>query len=225
MSLDIHVMPLGKFWAGEYTTAAERFAERTGTSLTRVGNPKALYRRNEAQQLARGVRLWIEQQTGVEDAWDDEGEVMFSEQFQFDAIHAVRAYAVHSENSTEPFELAADFHCLPALRRVVAGVPTDFPHLIHHEDNQGFYVPVDFELPLKLMGRPPTIGSSIRLMIELATLRQGLGDFPDYVSRQQGEDGALEPHPGLAWVKYGIAFLYQVCWISVQSRLPIVFDG
>lgn len=33
MALDIHVMPLWKFWAGEYTTAAERFAEQNGVPL------------------------------------------------------------------------------------------------------------------------------------------------------------------------------------------------
>ena len=224
MSLDIHVMPLWKFWAGEYTTATERFAESIGTPMSRIGLPKALYGEGEARRLAKGVRLWIEQQTDAGQAWEDDGEIAFSEQFQFEAIHAVRAYAAHIESSQEPFALTADYHRSPAVRRVLAGVPTSFPHLIHHEDNQGFYVPVELERPLKLMGQPPTIGSSVQLMIELATLQRGLGGFPDFAARQQGEQDS-EAHSGLAWVKHGISFLYHACWISVQSRLPIIFDG
>jgi hypothetical protein len=224
MSLDIHVMPIWRFWAGEYSTAAERFAASTGTPISRIGQPKALYQSDQAKQLAKGVRRWIEQQTGQSEAWSDDGDIVFSEQFQFDAIHAVRAYAAHTESSEEPFTLTEEFQSSAAVRRVWAGVPTDFPHLILHEDNAGFYVPVDFELPMKLMGQPPTIGSSVQLMIELAALRRRLGDFPDYAARQQGAIDD-EPHPGLAWVKHGVAFLYQACWLSVQSRLPIVIDG
>jgi hypothetical protein len=224
MALDIHVMPLWRFWAGQYTTAMERLAERTGSTMSRIGNPKALYDEREARQLAKAVRLWIEQKTGTTDAWEDDGDIAFSEQFQFEAVHAVRAYAAHTEISDEPFDLTGEFHHSRALRRVLAGVPTDFPHLIHHEDNAGFYVPADFARPLKLMGKPPTIGSSVRLMIELANLRRGLGDFPDYTARQSGEQDD-EPQVGLAWVKHGIAFLYHVCWTSVQARLPVTFDG
>jgi hypothetical protein len=225
MALDLHVMPLWKFWAGEYTTATERFAASTGVPMSRVGRPKALYDPHEAQHLAKGVRLWIERQTGVSQAWEDDGDIAFSEQFQLDAIHAVRAYAAHTDMSPDgPFEIITDFHRSPAVRRILAGVPTEFPHLVFHEDNQGFYVPVDFEYPMKLMGKAPTVGSSVQLMIELATLRRGLGDFPDFAARQQGEQGQ-EPHPGVALVKHGLAFLYHVCWTSVQTRLPIIFDG
>jgi hypothetical protein len=161
----------------------------------------------------------------IAQAWADDGEIAFSEQFQFEAIHAIRAYAAHTEMSPNtPFEITADFHASPAVRRILAGVPTDFPHLIHHEDNQGFYVPLDFEHPMLLMEQPPTIGSSVRLMIELAALRRGLGDFPDFAARQQGAKDQ-EQHAGLAWVKHGIAFLYHACWTSVQTRLPIIFDG
>ncbi len=224
MSLDIHVMPIWRFWAGEYSTATERLAEQTGAPFTRTGQPKALYNTGEAQQLAKDVRRWIELKTGLSEAWSDDGDIVFSKQFQFDAIHAVRAYAAHMESSEEPFTLTENFHSSPAVRRVWAGVPTDFPHLIRHEDNAGFYVPANFESPLKLMGQPPIIGSSVQLMIELASLRRRLGDFPDYGARQQGEVDD-EHHPGLALVKYGVAFLYQACWLSVQSRLPIVIDG
>jgi len=217
-------MPIWRFWAGEYTTAIERFSESTGMPLSRVGRPKALYDELESRQLAKGVRVWIEQRTGITNAWDDDGDIAFSEQFQFEAIHAVRAYAAHTESSDTPFDIIGDFHESRALRRVIAGVPTEFPHLIHHEDNQGFYVPIDFERPLKLMGSPPTVGSAVQLMIELANLRTGIGDFPDYIQRQNGQQDD-EPHPGMAWVKHGIAFLYHVCWTSVQTRLPIVFDG
>jgi hypothetical protein len=224
MGLDIHVMPIWRFWAGEYTTAAERFAEQTGAAISRVGQSKALYPPDESRQLAIGARRWVEQRIGQSEAWNDDGDIVFSEQFQFEAIHAVRAYAAHTECSEEPFAMTDDFHTSPAVRRILAGVPTDFPHLIRHEDNAGFYVPADFESPVKLMGQPPTIGSSVRLMIELAALRRRLGNFPDYSARLQGAINE-EPHPGLAWVKHGVAFLYQACWLSVQSKLPIVIDG
>ena len=222
MALDIHVMPLWKFWAGEYTTAMERFAERTGTPMSRIGRQKALYPPQEARDLARGLRLWVEQETGTENAWEDDGAIVFSEQFQFEGIHAVRAYAAHREDSQEPFEITEGFERYPALRKRMAGVPTEFPHLIHHEDNQGLYVPVDFELPL--MGGPFSIGSSVQLMMDLAKLRRNLGAFPDYEEWRVGSP-MDEPHPGIAWVKHGIAFLYQACWRSVQSRVPIIFDG
>jgi hypothetical protein len=226
MSLDIHVMPLGKFWAGEYTTKTERFAIESGIiDKYHRNTPKAIAPKAEAYKLAKGVRLWMEQGSFLtEQAWEDEGEIVFSEQFHFDGIHAVRAFAAHQERSEEEFAISEKFSQAPALRRVHQGAHTEFPHLIHHEDNTGFYVPMDFPHPKKLMGEPPTIGSSVQLMMELAALRRKLGNLPTYEEWQNGAKIEAE-NPGMEWVKYGIVFLYHVCWLSVQHRLPIIIDG
>ncbi|MGC3991844.1 MAG: hypothetical protein QM796_19550 [Chthoniobacteraceae bacterium] len=217
-------MPLGKFWAGEYTTATERLAAAQGIPYTR-SSPKAIAHRNEAYKAAKAVRQWMEQGSFLtETAWEDDGEIVFSEQFRFEAIHAVRAYATHQERSEEVFHMTTNFRESPFLKRAYTGANTDFPHLIHHEDNTGFYVPVDFPHPKKLMGQPPTIGSSLKLMMELAVLRRKLGALPTYDEWQAGTPIEAE-NPSLEWVKYGVIFLYHVCWLSVQHRLPIIIDG
>lgn len=224
MALDIFVMPFWKYLAGEYTTATERFAETSGTPYSRMGNPKAQASEEEARRFGRNVRIWMERRFLTQDAWDDDGETVFSEQFSFSAIHAVRAYAAHQQWSTGLFELQSGFQDSPLLRKIYGGIPTDFPHLIHHEDNQGFYVPLDFKHPTKLMGESPMIGSSMQLMFELAALRASLGEFPTYEEWVNGSKISAE-HPGEELVKYGILFLYRACWLSVQHRLPIIFDG
>jgi len=224
MSLDIHVMPLGKFWAGEYTTGAERFATAQGIPYTR-SSPKGIAPRDQAYKAAKNVRQWMEQGSFLtEPAWEDDGEIVFSEQFRFEALHAVKAYAAHQERSDEVFNATTDFTEAPFIKRVYAGAQTDFPHLIHHEDNTGFYVPLDFPHPKKLMGQPPTVGSSIKLMMELASLRRKLGPLPTYEEWQAGTPIEAE-NPSLEWVKYGVLFLYQACWLSVQHQLPIIIDG
>lgn len=215
-------MPLGKFWAGEYTTAAERFAEQQGAAFSRLGNPKAVAPQAEAYKMAKGARIWMERKFLTQDAWDDDGEIAFSEQFRVEAFQATRAYAAHFQwPADEPFTMESDFDAAPQLQRIRAGVPTDFPHLVHQQD---IYVPLDFKHPTKLMGQPPTIGSSVRLLSELAKLRPSLNPVPSYDEWKAGTAIEAE-NTGLHWVKYGVLFLYQACWLSLQHCLPVIIDG
>lgn len=224
MSLDIHVMPLGAFWAGEYSTAAERLAERMGgPEVTRIGRAKELYPADEARRLALGVRRWVEQRTLSAEAWKDEGEIAFTEQFQFPALLAVRAFAAHCEMGKGPFELTENFEESDLLERARNLGTADFSHLIEH-DGEGIYAPTNFKRPLTLVGDGMKIGSTVQLMLELAALRRELGDFPDWTQMRDGME-IVEEHPGLAWVKHGVAFLYAAGWASLQSRLPVIFDG
>jgi hypothetical protein len=224
MSLDIHVMPFSAFLAGEYTTAAERLAAQLGVPLTRTGNPKAQFPPQEARQVAGNVRRWLEQRTLNVEAWADEGEIAFSEQFTFEAWHAVREFAAHCEFGSGEFEMAEGFGGSPLLRRALSVGTVQFAHLLEHDDNSGLYAPIDFKRPLRLPGNELRVGSTTKLLFELAALRERLGEFPDWAGLKSGER-IDDPHPGRSQVKYGIAFLYAAAWTSLQTRLPVIFDG
>jgi hypothetical protein len=91
-------------------------------------------------------------------------------------------------------------------------------HLIKHCDNQGFYLPVDFAKPFELPlsddpARQPFVGSSIKLLRKLNALSPKL----EAASKMSGEAVDL--------VKSGWIFMHGCARLSVQYRMPIIFDG
>lgn len=67
-------------------------------------------------------------------------------------------------------------------------------------------------------------GSSIRLLRELEDLNRQLGMNRDWGDLKAGEGLQTDDDP-LGLVKYGWGVLHYVARISVEKRLPIVFDG
>lgn len=219
MGLDVHVMPLWKFWAGDYVSPVERLAPE---KYVRVGGAKALYVPDMAKHKVRLLQTQILHSTLAEVPWPDDGEVAFSHQFSMQALHAVQAYAAYLQypptnlHKPLPFDLKGEY---PSPDAFLKGRPTKYRHLIAHQDERGIYVPLDFEKPVILREDPYSVGSTNKLVVELAEIRSTIADCPEW------GDPVDEPDESLALVKYGVPFLYECAWASLQHELPIVFDG
>ena len=84
------------------------------------------------------------------------------------------------------------------LTRVFASAPSverHFDHLIVHRDNDGFYLPIDFEAPIEFRSRasgPGWIGSSLRVLEECEALAKRLAEPDAKVMRFDRENACLE---------------------------------
>src|SRR5688500_1459538 len=116
MSLDVFVMPLSRYLAGDFTTATERFAREQGIPYSRLGGGKPGLPIDEARQFVRSRRSQLSAQLGPEIRWRDEGDTVFAEQFDFDAWHALRAYAANVTRPVSDFAFDVESHQHPALR-------------------------------------------------------------------------------------------------------------
>ena len=76
-----------------------------------------------------------------------------------------------------------------------------FRFLIHHADNSGYYVPVDFPAPVD--EEDLSVGSLQRLAQELATLRPFLGDPTIWNELEEGQEpwpaGSVYPIECRTW--------------------------
>lgn len=229
MALDLFVMPLSRYLCGDYTTATERLAEKTGTRYARIGAEKAKMSLAEANEMVESIKGMLRKQLGPEIRWNDAGDTVFAEQFSLDNWHALRAFAA---NVTQPvpgfiFDSGSSQH--PGLTKIWSGTRSPYLHLIRHHDNQGYYLPTNFDQPfiLPLFDAPddlqPRAGSSLALLRELNDLGRRIG-----MSKDLGEAGWTDQFAAddpLESVKYGWAFMRNVAKISVARKLPIIFDG
>lgn len=102
---------------------------------------------------------------------------------------------------------------------------TSFPHLIHHGDNTGCWIPVDFRRPVVLSySRYEVVGSSVRLLEELGRVGRVLGLKRDWAQLKGETSVAAEDDP-LSWVKYGWAVLHACARLSVAHQVPVILDG
>lgn len=231
MALDVFVMSLSRYLAGDFTTATERFAREQGIPYSRLGGEKPDWSIDDAREYVRSLRMQLSLQLGLEICWRDEGETVFAEQFSFDAWHALRAFAADLTRPLSGFRFDGESHRHPALHPIWLGeVRTPYEHLIIHSDNNGFYLPTDFDGPFVLEmyegvdeGRQPRVGSSLGLLRELNDLGRRLG-----LTRDCGEEGWTEQFvrdDPLELPKRGWTFMRSCARLSVSHGLPIIFDG
>ncbi len=127
--------------------------------------------------------------------------------------------------TVRPFNDEEDPCDHPSFIRTCEGDKTRFPHLIHHSDNQGFWVPVDFAEPIVLDAKSFfVLGSSTRLLAELDDVNRSLGQTKDWGQLNSGERASPEGAP-LPNVRYGWSVLHAAARISVEKNMPVVFDG
>ena len=229
MALDIFVMPLSRYLSGDFMTAVERLMAAQGAlDKYHRSAPKPGIPIEEAKSFVAGLRRQLSGALGPEIRWRDEGETVFAEQFQFDAWHALRAFAADQTRPCAGFRFDQEPHLHPALDDIFSGAPSTFRHLIRHHDNQGFYLPTDFREPFELPlweeeHAAPIVGSSLALLRELNALGTRLG-----MSRDYGEEGWTDQFvrdDPMEIVRHGWAFMRHCARLSVRHKLPIIFDG
>lgn len=135
----------------------------------------------------------------------DESELVEFEMGGYSSLHHLRRIAAHLDAGgplPEPGgeDAPDDPVLLAAYERPAGG---RFTHLIHHSDAEGFYLPIDFPLPLNGDVVGGTVGSSVALRRELRELAQVLG-IPDGIDPEGDELWDATETPGEGWRRYGI---------------------
>jgi len=229
MPLDVLVMPLWKYLAGDYVTASERLAYESGRpDLYRRSTARPDAVPDQARAYVQHLRndmiaLWEQASR-----WRDAGEVAVSEMLPREAWHALRAFAANLEYPVQDFAFDMAAHRHPALTEIWANQkPTKYPHLIRHHDNAGFYLPFEFEAPFELEiweGVDHLLtGSSVRLLNELNDLGTKLNLRHDLA--QMRDAGQMLADGPMQLVQWGWMVMRYAARMSVQRRLPLIFDG
>jgi len=222
MTLDVYVMPLWRYLAGDYEKAQAQFGDSAGSRELSISPA-------EARTFVARLRYGFRDVSRNAMRWHDKGEAVFAKPFDPQSWNALRAFAADQQYPVERFNFGKESHRHPGLHEVLLGAPSAFLNLVKQHDTGGFYLPVDFPRPLELTvceDASSTIlaGSSIGLLRELNALGPRVGLERDLGEMREGEVFALRPEP-LQYVKFGWAFMRHAARLSVQHRLPIILHG
>jgi len=231
MGLDVYVMPIWKFKAGDFASPLEAL----GIAPVIVG-PDGMTRREPdarpsfitrwmAKRATRRLRREIEAEIGHTVCWNDEGDVAYTRQAQ--GFESLRAFAkwLDYRDLFPTFEPPPEnnYYKHPVMSDELKR-PLTYPQVVDHSCYTGYYVPAEVERvvyvePFTSWGGfifKHSVGSSHRLLSELERLAQVLGADEHYEW--------VEGDP-LADVKAAFAQLLEVAKISRQQDLPITFYG
>jgi hypothetical protein len=209
VALDVYVMPLSRFWAGEFRPVSEDASRDESLGGRAPSCPP-----QEARERVTAVQEHLSRSTGTDARWNDDGESAFATRFERLDLHALRAFAAHHEKPgrlaflRRRFAVRRDPREHPQLRKIYEGADTTFAHLMRHSDDRGFFAPTNFSEPVLCNERNWwMVGSSPRLLGELERI-SGLFDdaTPSAVRR--------------AW-----EVLRDAAQASVEHQLPIIWQG
>lgn len=230
MALDIYVMPLWRFKAGDFASPVERAIGLSPKIATPDGIEERPVRvgwldRWPAKREVRAIRRAVERANEVPIRWRDEGEVVYAEQSR--GMEPLRAYAMwldHRDRLPE-FEPPPEgnFANHPALAQE-SDRPLTYPHLVGHDCFSGYFFPCDFPRitevePYLILGTWPAsryVGSSERLRRELTAIA---GHLPAPSGEPTPDDSPLIA------VRTAFRQLRNVVELSCRYELPIVFWG
>src|SRR5436190_967696 len=155
MALDVYVMPLWRFKAGDFEAPIEQNLRLEPSVVSVDGVEKPFRRRtgglarwlhrSRARREVRAVRKAVEAANRVKVRWKDEGPVAYSHQSP--GMEALRAYArwLDCRDRFPTFDAPPerDYYKHPVMNVQLAN-PT-CAHLIGHSCFNGYYLPADFE--------------------------------------------------------------------------------
>jgi hypothetical protein len=209
--LDLYVMPLSRYLAGTF----EEIPPAAGSERL---NQRATIPLEEAVERAAAIRAALAEAVGTEVDWPDEGEVALAKRLPQRMLHGLRSLAAHHEYPPKlllfrrAFGLREDPREHPSLRRIYQGEDTEFPHLMRHSDNRGFWFPVDFAQPGE--SNEPAwwrIGSAPRLGQEL----ESVGRLIEKLAPERDREELERVHQEL------VNAIESAC----ARRLPLIIEG
>lgn len=229
MGLDIYVMPLWRFKAGDFRSPIEaatgvRPKIATVDGIEEVPVSIGWLDRWRARRQVAAVRRAVESVNQTRLRWDDEGGVAYSA--QSGGMEALRAYARWLDcvdqmpEFTPPPE--GDYYKHPVMELEIER--PSCPHLVGHDCHNGYFLPCEFARlvevePYLIFGHWPasrSVGSSVRLRRELDSVQERLGVA-------EGHDDP--PDGPLAAVKTAYLQLRKAAELSCRHGLPIIFWG
>lgn len=229
MALDIYVMPLWRFKAGDFGSPIEAATGIRPKIVTADGiaeRPTSVgwLDRWRAKRQVATIRKAVEAVNQARVRWDDEGGVMYSDQSS--GMEALRAYAKWLDCKGQMPEFSpppeGDYYKHPVMELEVERLSC--PHLVGHDCYNGYYLPCEFERlaevePYMIFGHWPatrSVGSSVRLLRELGAVQDQLRVPENYDYPQD------DP---LVAVKRAYFQLLEVAELSCRHGLPITFWG
>jgi hypothetical protein len=222
-----------KYLCGDFQSPLEKFLG--AGKVKRVGSGKPAESFLRARAFIAEIQSYLKSMTSDDVTWNEDSEAVFAAQYDNEAFLLLGAFAAYQEHPKTvgfwkrtplPFDSQEDPEMHLGYRRVRdKNARSSYRHLIQNTVEHGYYLPVDFPHPLTLTeDKSIMAGSSVRLLEELDRLGKILGMARDWAQLEKGEGAAPEGDP-LGKIKYGWSVLRAAARLSVQHRLPIVFDG
>jgi hypothetical protein len=229
MGLDLYVMPIWRFKAGDFASPLESLGIAPvivgpdGMSQREPDARPSFFTRWKANRATRRLRREIEVEVGHPVQWNDEGNVAYTRQAH--GFESLRAFAkwLDYRDMFPTFDPPPEnnYYNHPVMSDKLAR-PLTYPQIVDHSCYNGYYIPAELERVVYV--EPFTswsnfvfkhsVGSSYRLLAELERLTQVLGTDEHY---EWVEGDPLED------VKVTFAQLFEVAKISRQTNLPIIF--
>jgi len=233
MSLDVYVMPIWRFKAGDFSSPISRLGLDVpvftigpeGTKRSDRRRP-SLVARWRAKRVTRRLGQEISRKVGRVISWSENGDVAYGE--QSGGFESLRSYAkwLDYRDLLPTFDLPPDdnYYNHPVMTGRFERPPT-YPLLVEHNCFSGYFLPVDFDgvvevEPYKSWGEfvfTRSVGSSPKLLVELSRLTDLVQADPD-AAGQKGNDP-------LARVKEALVQLLEIARLSCERHLPIIFYG
>jgi hypothetical protein len=227
--LDVYVMPLWRFKAGDFHSPIEAAVGMRPKIVTADGLDErparaGWFSRWRARRQVAAIRKAVESINGVPVEWADDGGVVYERQsFGFESLRAYANWLDCREQFPQfdpPPE--GDYYKHPVMSVEVGRLSC--PHLVEHDCYSGYYLPCEFERmvrvePYLIFGQWPAsraVGSSPRLLRELDFVQATL---------QVPEGYQYPADDPLVAVKAAYLQLREVAELSCRCGLPIIFWG
>jgi hypothetical protein len=229
MAVDIYVMPLWRFKAGNFISPVEKVIGIRPKVVTAEGiltfSPATgWFDRWRARRQVAAIRKAVQAVNRVPVQWTDEGPVVYSQRVGWN-LGSLRAFAAWLDHRLQlpTFEPAADGNDYAHPVMGLGIESPSCPHLVEHDCYSGYYLPCDFERVVQVepyemhtWSFTRSVGSSLRLRRELGYIGEHLQVTDDYEYRSDDLLGR---------VKLGFLQMREAAELSCRHQLPIIVWG
>jgi hypothetical protein len=253
MALDVYVMPLWRFKAGDFTSPIEatlgiKPTIVSGEALPPQASPLPWYirllarlgvvdiippepeptpeeRRELAMQEVLAVKEEVGRQTGVTVDWPDEGGVHYNKQYHHPVtLRAFAAWLNHRDALPE-FAPAPEGNYYNHSVWQVAKPPHErFATLIEHSLHTGYFLPVPFE-GRRLVEPFTAWGRPFHHHVaSTQTILRELAELLPYFESIPATKAADGTSP-VGDARWYAEELQRICTLSIEHRLPVIFHG
>ncbi len=242
MSIDCFILPLHRFFLGQFTTAAQQIAggaskrvivDSDGSRFDEAESSPSLAARLQAKAKVARLKRAIQKECGAQPEWPDEGDCVYSQQFHFDDVLNLYIAWLSLRDVLPPFESLHPYNHpenRPGWDAVNAhkGWVPSFPHLYGFGYANTIGLPSVLPRSVKLWPEKRFYGTSYTrvhsaplALAEIEDLCQGLGVADDFAAWQ---DGWQEHDTDVGQnLREGAFTLRGILRRGMEHRLPIVF--
>jgi|GEM_PF-1617696 len=246
MALDVHVMPLWRFKAGDFTSPIEaelgvkphvvalekrRESEppRWARWLAAIGaveiwqsdEPTGEEVREQAIRDVEALKSELSRRIGQTVDWRDDGGVHYSKQFHHPVT--LRAFAAWVDHRGEMPEFAevgiSNYYHHPVWTREKPTVRR-FPTLVGHNMNTGYFLPTPFSGVQAV--EPFEVFGGLTFHHDVASTDAVLTELADL---RTVLDAMIREPAALRDVRWYAEELQRICELSRQHGLPVIFHG